>query len=146
MTKKIKRTLLGVAGFISLTLGLFGIVLPLIPTTPLVLLAVFCFSYASPKMAMRLRKSRLFGAYLDNWYNKTGVTRSYKMRVLILLWVGIGSSMYFVDPLWLTVLLGFIGLCVSVHILLIKTRVVPRPSDHQLSLEQKQSIDTHNPA
>ena len=146
LRRKIKCILLSIVGFIALVLGFCGIVLPLVPTTPLVLLAVFCFSYASPKMAMRLRGSRLFGAYLDNWYNKTGVTRSYKIRVLTFLWLGIGSSMYIVNPIWLTVLLGFIGLCVSIHILLIKTRCVPQPSTNQLPSNQSKASNAHQSA
>jgi len=145
MADKIKRTLIGIVGSIALALGFSGIVLPLVPTTPLVLLAVFCFSHVSPNMAVRLRSSRLFGTYLDNWYNKTGVTRSYKIRVLIFLWLGIGSSMYVVNYLWLTTILGFIGVCVSIHILRIKTRNVAKTSAGKLCCDNQQSGDTYNP-
>ena len=122
--KAIKNALLKVVGFIALILGTAGIVLPLLPTTPFILLAVFCFSSANPKMAVRLRESRIFGEYLSNWYEGTGVRWRYKIKALILTWVGIGTSIYLMEPLWLSVMLGIIGLCVSTHLLMLKTKGV----------------------
>jgi len=122
---RFKKLLLNVAGFTALALGTLGIFLPLLPTTPFVLLAVICFSTANPGMAARLRKSRLFGGYLENWYMGTGVSRAYKIKVILFLWAGIGSSIYIVQPVWLMALLGLIGVCVTVHILSLKTKRPP---------------------
>ena len=117
---KIKVLLIRIAGFTALFLGSLGVFVPLLPTTPFVILASFCFSYTNPKVAAWLRKNRFLGPYLENWYAGCGVTLSYKIKVVLFVWVGLGSSIYFVDPLWLKILLAVIGLCVSIHIFVLR--------------------------
>ncbi len=118
---KIKRLLLITVGVISLIFGGFGIILPLLPTTPFVLLAAACFSYASPRLAKKLENSKLFGTYLRHWRTKSGIPLKTKMRALILLWSGLIISAIIVNTLFITILLGSIGTIVTLHLILIKT-------------------------
>ena len=115
-----KKILLSLAGYIALTLGAIGVILPLLPTTPFVLLASLCFTQANPKIAQALRKNRILGPYLEHWYAGAGVPLSYKIKVVAFTWLGLGYSIYVVETFWVQTLLVFIGLAVSGHIFLLK--------------------------
>jgi len=100
--------------------------LPLLPTTPFAILASILFAKTNPKMQAWLFRSKLVGGYLDNYYNKTGVTLTYKIRTFALLWIGLISSIVLIiisDRVWwLPIPLIAIGIAVSWHILSIKTK------------------------
>ncbi len=118
----IKNILLTIVGFLSLSLGTAGIFLPVLPTTPFFLLAAGCFSAGSPRMEAILMRNRYFGSYIENYRHKTGVPRIVKIRAIFFLWTGLIISMVLIKTLFLTVLLTFIGICVTIHIGKLKTR------------------------
>ena len=123
MKTKFYNITFNILGTICVTLGILGIFLPLLPTTPFALAAAILFSRVNPKFHSWLLKNRFLGPYIDNYYNKMGVTLAYKVRTFIFLWVGLISSMIIiVNTLWLYILLTIIGVSVSTHIFLIKTR------------------------
>ncbi len=105
-----------------LALAAVGVVIPVLPTTPFVLLAAGCFSASSPKAYQMLLRSRFFGPYIEHYRNGGGVTKAAKMRGIILLWVLLGVSAVFVEKPWIYLLLGVVGAGVTLHLLLIKTR------------------------
>jgi hypothetical protein len=72
------RWLLWLAGSLSLALGVIGIVLPGLPTTPLVLLAAACYAKASPRLHARLLSHRLTGPMLRDWEANRSLTRRTK--------------------------------------------------------------------
>jgi uncharacterized membrane protein YbaN (DUF454 family) len=114
--------MLVVCGILLLTLGAVGIVIPVLPTTPFVLLAAACFSASSSKAYKMLLHSRFFGPYIEHYRNGGGITKAAKARGIIVLWVLLGISAVFVVKLWVYVLLGAVGAGVTLHLLLIKTR------------------------
>lgn len=118
----IKRIALSIAGSISLLLGAIGIILPILPTTPFVLLSAACFSLSSPRMAKRLEESRIFGSYLRHWRTHEGVPRKTKIRAIIWLWLGLGISAALVRTPLVIIVLGTIGTIVTIHLILIKTQ------------------------
>ena len=63
----VTKVLYLIAGMICLLLGLIGVVLPLLPTTPFVLLAAFCFSRSSEKLHRKLLENKLFGPLIRDW-------------------------------------------------------------------------------
>ncbi len=63
----VTKVLYLIAGIICLLLGLIGVVLPLLPTTPFVLLAAFCFSRSSEKLHRKLLDNKLFGPLIRDW-------------------------------------------------------------------------------
>lgn len=90
--------LLTAAGFLSLTLGVIGIFLPVLPTTPFVLLAAGCFARSSPKLHQWLRNTSLFGNILVNWeQNKCIPLKSKFIAVSMIVLFG-GSSVLFAVP------------------------------------------------
>ena len=122
MKKKLKRLLLIVLGFALLALGAVGVALPVLPTTPFVLLAAACFSASSEKFYARLRSNRVFGPYIEHYHKKTGVRLSLKLGSIAFLWAGLGVSMVMVQTWWVYIILGAVGIGVTVHLLAIKTK------------------------
>ena len=81
-----KRIVLIVVGFVSLGLGGLGIVVPLLPTTPLVLVAAFAFANSSETLHQWLLDHRVFGPLIDNWRRYGAISRTAKaMSVLSML-------------------------------------------------------------
>ena len=114
-------------GSLSVALGVVGMFLPLLPTTPFLLLAAVCFARSSPRLYRWLLTNRWFGAYIRNYREGRGMTRSHKTAVLLLLWLTIGSSAVFaVDLWWVRLLLLGIAVGVTLHVLKIRTF---RPED-----------------
>ena len=119
---KIKRTLILISGFIALGLGMLGMVVPLLPTTPLVLLAVACFSYSSERFYNWTRSNALFAPYVENYVEKRGLTMKFKIRNIVFLWVSLAVSMLIFRTTFIYMMLGIVGVSVTTHLLLTKTR------------------------
>lgn len=117
----LKRYFLVTAGLVSVAVGGIGIVLPVLPTTPFIILAALCFGVSSPDLYRKLSKSRYFGEYISNYKEKTGVSRKNKTVALIFLWLMLGISAYFLaDNLIVQIVLLAVGICVTAHILLLR--------------------------
>ena len=113
------------AGMMFLGLGLLGVVLPVLPTTPFLLLAAVCFARSSPQLDDWLHHNRLFGPYLRAYRDGHGIPLRVKVSIISLLWISITLSAIFAIPtrLWaLRFTLVAIALLVSIHVLRIKTR------------------------
>lgn len=116
------RMLLLVSGIISAFLGFAGIFIPLLPTTPFLLLASWCFVRSSGKMNDLLMNNRYLGPYIRNYKSGQGITKRNKIYSLLFLWITITTSLIFSFPLW-WLRLGLLGLgiIITVHILRFKT-------------------------
>jgi len=122
MPEKLKRRLLIVAGTIATAIGIIGIFIPILPTTPFLLLAAACYLRSSQKFYHWLLNNRLFGAYVRNYLQGKGMPRKIKVFTILLLWTTITCSIVFaVQSLIIRVVLLVIAVGVSVHIVLIKT-------------------------
>ena len=118
------RPLLAAAGLFFTALALLGIMLPVLPTTPFLLLAAWCFARSSPRLYDWLHENRLFGEYLRRYRNGEGLPLQVKVTTISLLWLTLGFSAAWAWPQrpWLAGALGLIGAAVTAHIALIKTR------------------------
>lgn len=113
--------LLGV-GFLSVGLAAAGIMLPLLPTTPFLLLAAACFLRSSDRLHRWLINHRWFGSYIRDYREYGGITRRAKSGTLVLLWLSLGYGIICVaGSAWLRVLLFLIGTGVTVHVLRLRT-------------------------
>ncbi|ENY71603.1 hypothetical protein G114_12328 [Aeromonas diversa CDC 2478-85] len=74
------KTLLMLLGWLSLITGVIGIVLPLLPTTPFVLLAAALFARSSPRFHAWLLDHRYFGPLILDWQQHRGIRRSARRR------------------------------------------------------------------
>lgn len=116
------RLILAVTGSLCLALGIMGIFLPVLPTTPFLLLAAGCYARSSERFYFRLLNNRLFGNYIKNYRAKLGIPLGTKVLVLIFLWATILFSVIAVlENLPVRVLLLVIALGVTIHILSIRT-------------------------
>jgi len=86
------RWLLWLAGTVSLGLGIVGIVLPGLPTTPFVLLAAACYARASPRLHRWLLQHRLFGPLVRDWETHRSLTRRTKTVAQVSMVVMVGLS------------------------------------------------------
>jgi uncharacterized membrane protein YbaN (DUF454 family) len=85
------------AGWISLILGIIGIFLPLLPTTPFVLLSAYCFSKSSPRLHHWLIHQPRLGPMIQNWEQQGSISQNAKVTATILM-VGLFSlSLLFLD-------------------------------------------------
>ena len=116
-----------ISGFILVAIGVVGIFLPLLPTTIFLILASICFLKSSPKANEWLRNHKVLGGYIDNYQNKTGLTRNAKIANIITLWTSISLSAFLLtDELYIRLILLVIAIGVTIHLLMIKTK---QPSD-----------------
>ena len=120
---KVKRFFYFMAGFIFLILGIIGIILPILPTTPFLLLAAASFTRSSEKAYNWLLNSRILGRYIRNYREGKGIPLRAKIFAVSLLWIFIlASALIFVSILWIQILLIIIAISVSIHISLIKPK------------------------
>ncbi|MBN2239455.1 MAG: YbaN family protein [Dehalococcoidales bacterium] len=119
---KLKKRLFIAGGTVSLTLGIIGIILPVLPTTPFLLLAAFCYIRGSQRLHSILLNNRFIGRYISNYLEGKGMSAKMKIWTLILLWVSLLLTIFlFTDILWIKITLAVILAGVTIHILLIKT-------------------------
>lgn len=120
--RPVTRWLLIAAGSVSLALGVLGMFLPLLPTTPFLLLSAACYGKSSERFYRWLVNHRLFGAYIQNYLGRRGVPLQAKIYTLGVLWTTILISVAFaVRSLYGRVLLLAIATGVTIHILKLKT-------------------------
>ncbi len=109
-------------GCIFVGIGVLGIFLPLLPTAIFLIMASACFMKSSPKAAAWLKNNRWIGGYVRNHIDKTGLTITSKVTHIVILWVSIGLSAYFVaENNVIRILLLVIAIAVSIHLIMIKT-------------------------
>jgi hypothetical protein len=123
------RILLIAAGTISLALGAIGVFLPVLPTTPFLLLAAACYYRSSKRMHRWLLNNKWFGEYIRNYKEGKGLPLKTKITALAMLWVTIGVSAVFmlnrflpeqlVLPMQLIMIA--VAIAVSAHILKLPT-------------------------
>ena len=118
------KTLLIILGSLSIGIGILGIFLPLLPTTPFLLLGAACYIRGSRKLYIWLIQHKWLGAYIINYRENRSISRKTKITSIILLWSSIGYSMVFVISSTLVRLALFIiAIGVTAHLLSLKTLV-----------------------
>ncbi|ALV93148.1 MULTISPECIES: DUF454 family protein [Pantoea] len=101
-----QRILLISLGWLAIVLGMLGIVLPLLPTTPFVLLAAWCFARSSPRFHHWLLWRSPFGRYIRHWQQHRAMPPGAKGRAMLLIIVTFAVSIYVVNMLWVRIMLG----------------------------------------
>ncbi|MDY0924919.1 DUF454 family protein [Pantoea trifolii] len=101
-----QRILLLSLGWLAIVLGTLGIVLPLLPTTPFVLLAAWCFARSSPRFHYWLLWKSPFGRYIRHWQQHRAMPPGAKIRAMLLIVITFSISIYLVNLLWVRILLG----------------------------------------
>jgi len=119
---RVRKWLLIAAGVLALGLGTAGIFLPLLPTTPFLLVAAACFIRSSDKLYRWLITHRWFGSYIRNYREHKAITKQSKVVTLVLLWGTIGYTGFAVVSSWvLRIVLLIVAVGVTIHILSLRT-------------------------
>lgn len=92
MRNHLKKYLLITFGLLFIVLGIIGIILPILPTTPFLILALACFSKSSPRFHQSLLNNRWFGTPLQQWEESRTIERSSKIKAMILIIVTFALS------------------------------------------------------
>ena len=118
----VTKGILVISGTFFLVLGIIGIFIPLLPTTPFLLLTAACYIRGSEKFYNRLIKNRWLGEYIKNYQEGSGVPLNVKILSIIILWLTIiFSTLIIVSNLIIQIILFFIAIGVTIHIIKIKT-------------------------
>lgn len=103
MRSSLQRFLFSFIGMTSLCLGILGIFLPLLPTTPFILLASACFLRGSPRFHHWLNQHETFGPIIQNWQQHRAVSKAVKKRATVFILLSFTFSIWMVPLLWLKV-------------------------------------------
>lgn len=118
----IKRLFFVTLGTLFLGVGIVGIFVPILPTTPFLLLATSFYARGSEKFYHWLLYNRILGAYIRHYIDGKGMPLKVKLFTITLLWLAIASTIVFtVDDLVIRLILVLVAIGVSVHIALIKS-------------------------
>ncbi|MDY0870898.1 YbaN family protein [Dongia rigui] len=111
------RAIWAALGLLSTGAGIAGIVLPLLPTTPFILLAAFCFARSSPRLEAWILTHRTFGPMIENWRRHGSVDRRAKRMALVLMGIAFLFSLALALPLWLLATQGAVLIAVAAFLL-----------------------------
>jgi len=108
---------------LSTGLGIIGIFVPILPTTPFLLLAAACYMRSSERFYRWLISNRVFGVYVRNYIEGRGMPIRIKILTVLLLWLTIGLTVTFgVQNVVIRIVLICVAIGVTTHIILIRKR------------------------
>jgi hypothetical protein len=118
----LKKGMFVFCGTICLALGTAGVFLPILPTTPFLLLSAACYYKGSERMHRWLLNNRLFGSYIRNYREGKGISPKAKILTLFLLWTTICYSTFIlVNIIVVQIVLFTIAIAVTVHVTTLPT-------------------------
>lgn len=128
--KPFVKTLLIIIGSISLALGVLGIVVPLLPTTPFLLLSAACYIKSSEKLYQWLITHKVLGLYIQSFRSGKAIPLKVKLMAIGTVWLSFGfSAIFVVDHIWLKAFFIFGALFWTVIVLSVKS--FRKPSNHE---------------
>lgn len=120
---RVVRVLLRVAGVTCVVLGIVGLVLPVLPTTPFMLLAAYCFARASPRLHRRLLRSKTFGPMIREWQQHRAIPWRTKMTAIALMAATMTVSIvFFVRSPALKAALAMLGVVLALWLYRVPSR------------------------
>ena len=120
--KKLFKGIYIILGIIFLCLGIIGIALPVLPTTPFVLLASFCLAKGSERINRRFQKTKIYNDYISN-FKENGLTKKQKIRIVLTADLMLLISGYFAGNLHVRIFLLCLALIKTVVIFGMKTNI-----------------------
>jgi hypothetical protein len=110
------KLILNLVGVIAVALGVLGVFLPLLPTTPFLLLASACFARGSTRLHGWLLRNPVFGQYLSDWEQGKGIPLKGKLAALALMWASLVYSALRTEKLMLQAMHLLVGAAVTVYL------------------------------
>ena len=116
--KKPTKVLLITIGTFFIGVGVVGIFIPILPTTPFLLISAALYARSSKKFYDWLINNKIFGKYIKNYREGKGIPLKLKIITIAFLWITIGCSAIFaIDIFWVRVMLVVIAIGVTIHII-----------------------------
>ena len=128
--QRMKKYIYIILGSLMLALGAVGIILPVLPTTPFLLVAGFFYLRSSKRLYEWLLRHRILGPYIVSYLKYKAIPRKTKISALVLLWSSLIVSMVVLASLKAGLFLAAVGVAVSVHLLSLRT----------ISVEEMESV------
>jgi uncharacterized membrane protein YbaN (DUF454 family) len=120
--EKIRKRVWVFGGTVCVGLGMLGVFLPVLPTTPFLLLAAYCYGRGSERICHWLVYRSWVGSYIRNYQSGRGIPLKLKTLIIALLWLTIGSTIWLVAlTWWLKIALVIVAIVVSIHLFRMKT-------------------------
>ena len=102
--KALKRPLLLGTGWICVGLGILGIIMPLFPTTPFLLVAIWAFSRSSPELAEKIRSHRHAGKFVRDWEDEGVIPTGAKIIAVTMMTAMFGYLHFGTEaPAWMEI-------------------------------------------
>jgi uncharacterized protein len=120
-TSPLKRLLYVLAGHFFLVLGILGVVLPVMPGTPFIILASACYLRGSPRLYAWLQNHRFLGPYLRAFEEGKGLPARVKAIAIATMWIGITVTIVFFAPVIVAFVLVAIAVGVTIYLLRMPT-------------------------
>lgn len=111
-----KKVLLLILGYTTLILGITGIVLPVLPTTPFLLVSAACFMRSSQRLYDWLLNHKVLGIYIRSYLKYKAISKKAKILSISTIWIFISISVYIVSYSWLKILLILIAISVTLYL------------------------------
>ena len=118
--RSVRYTLLAI-GWLSVLLGVIGIFVPVLPTTPFLLLAAACFVRSSRRFYLWLVNHQHLGPWIRDYLEGNGIPLKGKVYAIGLMWASIGLSCYLVPMFWARTFMLTSAVLVTLYILRQKT-------------------------
>ncbi|NMA84189.1 MAG: DUF454 domain-containing protein [Epulopiscium sp.] len=119
--KRILNFILILLGSISLVLGIIGIFMPILPTTPFLLLSAFCYIRSSKRLYHWLINHKVFGQYIYNYLTYGAVKKNTKIVAILSLWITIPIAIFLIPNQYVKIIIFIIATSVTIYILNLKT-------------------------
>lgn len=111
------RPFLKIAAFTAVILGMIGAFVPVLPTTPFLILAAALSYKSSPKLRKWLLEHPVFGTTIEDYLQKRSISTAALRKALVTLWLGMLVSSLLVQNLWVTIFLLLTGGLVTIYLL-----------------------------
>ena len=117
------KVLLIATGTFFIGVGIVGIFVPILPTTPFLLISAALYARSSKRFYNWLINNKIFGSYIKNYREGKGVPLKLKIITIALLWITIGySAIFAIDIFWVRIILVIIAIGVTTHIIRIRPK------------------------
>ena len=113
-------------GFVSLGLGIIGIPLPILPTTPFLLLSMACFAKSSKRFETWLYQTKLYQTYVADYRETKSIAKERKKWILLQIYILMGISIFLAPIIWVKLAVGALTIFITYYLL----KVIPNKSEN----------------
>jgi uncharacterized membrane protein YbaN (DUF454 family) len=121
----IKRVIFFICGWLCVVLGVVGIFVPVLPTTPFLLLATFLFANSSPRFHAWIQKTGVYRRYVVPFKESGGIPLGQKVRILLISFTVMGISAWAVPRIYVWIILAAVALWL-LYLMFVRIPTIPK--------------------